>query len=282
MSCGCSGAGLVGAAVLGVPLTLLQLVPPPASFLRLRSGWCSRWRRRLCSGPSWPFHRAAAINLRHRTATMDTLISIGTLATWAWSTIVLFGLGEHLYFEVGAVTTTLVLLGRYLETGARRRSSAAIRALLQLGAKEAHVLREDVEVLVPVDELSATASSFVPAKDRDGRRRRGRILGRQPVDADGRVGSRRRQAGQRGRRRHDQCKRAARRTRHQGRSRDGARPDCAWSARRRRGRRRFSASSIASRASSCRSSSRSRRRPSSAGCSRLAILPSPSQPRSRC
>jgi Cu+-exporting ATPase len=143
---------LVGAAVLSVPLTLLQLVPPLQAF----SGW--EWLVFALATPvvlwaGWPFHRAAAINLRHRTATMDTLISIGTLATWAWSTIVLFGVGEHLYFEVGAVTTTLVLLGRYLETGARRRSSAAIRALLQLGAKEARVLRDDVEVLVPVDEL---------------------------------------------------------------------------------------------------------------------------------
>jgi Cu+-exporting ATPase len=144
---------LVGAAVLTVPLTLLQLVPPLQAF----SGW--EWLVFALATPvvlwaGWPFHRAAALNLRHRAATMDTLISIGTLATWAWSTIVLIGLlGEHLYFEVGAVTTTLVLLGRYLETGARRRSSAAIRALLELGAREARVLRDGVEVLVPVDEL---------------------------------------------------------------------------------------------------------------------------------
>jgi P-type Cu+ transporter len=144
---------LVGAAVLTVPLTLLLLVPPLQAF----SGW--EWLAFALATPvvlwaGWPFHRAAAVNLRHRAATMDTLISIGTLATWAWSTIVLIDLlGEHLYFEVGAVTTTLVLLGRYLETGARRRSSAAIRALLELGAKEARVLRDGVEVLVPVDEL---------------------------------------------------------------------------------------------------------------------------------
>jgi P-type Cu+ transporter len=143
---------LVGAAVLTVPLALLQLGPPLQAF----SGW--EWAAFALAAPvvlwaGWPFHRAAALNLRHRSATMDTLISIGTLATLAWSTIVLFGLGEHLYFEVGAVTTTLVLLGRYLETGARRRSSAAIRALLELGVKEARVLREGVEVLVPVDDL---------------------------------------------------------------------------------------------------------------------------------
>jgi Cu+-exporting ATPase len=85
---------------------------------------------------------------------MDTLISIGTLAAWGWSTTVAAaGLGEPTYFEVGAVTTTLVLLGRYIEARARRRSSAAIRALLELGAKEARVLREGAEVLVPIDEL---------------------------------------------------------------------------------------------------------------------------------
>jgi Cu+-exporting ATPase len=144
---------LIGAAVLTSPLALLQLVPPLQAF----SGW--EWLAFALATPvvlwaGWPFHRAAALNLRHRAATMDTLISIGTLATWAWSTIVLLGvLGEHLYFEVGAITTTLVLLGRYLETGARRRSSAAIRALLELGAKEARVLREGEEVLMPVDEL---------------------------------------------------------------------------------------------------------------------------------
>jgi Cu+-exporting ATPase len=85
---------------------------------------------------------------------MDTLISIGTLAAWAWSaTVVVAFPGEHMYFEVGAVTTTLILLGRFIEARARRRSSAAIRALLELGAKEARVLRGGEEVLVPVEEL---------------------------------------------------------------------------------------------------------------------------------
>jgi Cu+-exporting ATPase len=85
---------------------------------------------------------------------MDTLISIGTLAAWAWSAIVLVAFpGEHTYFEVGAVITTLILLGRFLEARARRRSSAAIRALLELGVKEARVLRDDEEVLVPAEQL---------------------------------------------------------------------------------------------------------------------------------
>jgi Cu+-exporting ATPase len=143
---------LVGAAVLTVPLALLQLVPP----LQV-SGW--EWLALALATPvvlwaGWPFHRAAALNARHLVATMDTLISIGTLAAWAWSTIVLIGFpSEHLYFEVGAVTTTLILLGRFLEARARRRSSAAIRALLELGAKEARALRDGEEVLVPVEEL---------------------------------------------------------------------------------------------------------------------------------
>jgi Cu+-exporting ATPase len=143
---------LAPAVVLTAPLTLLALVPP-LQF----SGW--EWLALALTTPvvlwaGWPFHRAAALNARHLAATMDTLISIGTLAAWAWSAIVLIAfLGEHTYFEVGAVTTTLVLLGRFLETGARRRSSAAIRALLELGAKEARVVRDGVELLVPVDEL---------------------------------------------------------------------------------------------------------------------------------
>jgi len=143
---------LVGAALLTAPLTLVQLVPA-LQF----AGW--EWFVLAVATPvifwaGWPFHRAAAVNLRHRAATMDTLISIGTLATWAWSAVVVVAVPSgHMYFEVGAVTTTLVLLGRFLEARARRRSSAAIRALLELGAKEARVLRGGDEVLVPVEQL---------------------------------------------------------------------------------------------------------------------------------
>jgi Cu+-exporting ATPase len=143
---------LIVATMLSAPLTLLALVSP-LQF----AGW--EWIAVALATPvvlwaGWPFHRAAALNARHWNATMDTLISIGTLAAWGWSTTVaVAGLDEPTYFEVGGVTTTLVLLGRYLEARARRRSSAAIRALLELGAKEARVLRDGAEVLVPVDEL---------------------------------------------------------------------------------------------------------------------------------
>ena len=116
------------AVALTVPLVLLAMVP------RLQfAGW--EWLAFALATPvvlwaGWPFQRAAAMNARHLSATMDTLISIGTLTAWAWSTIgLLLGLEEHTYFEVAAVITTLVLVGRYLETRARRRSRAAIRAL---------------------------------------------------------------------------------------------------------------------------------------------------------
>ena len=143
---------LAVAAVLAAPLAVLAMVPP-AQFV----DW--QWLALALSTPvifwsGWPFHRAAALNARHLAATMDTLISIGTLAAWGWSTVVLLaGLDAHTYFEVGAVITALILLGRFFEARAKRRSGEAIRALLELGAKEARVLRDGVEVVVPVEQL---------------------------------------------------------------------------------------------------------------------------------
>ena len=143
---------LLVAGLLTAPLVLLAAVPP-LQF----GGW--EWLALALATPivlwcGWPFHRVAAINARHLAATMDTLISIGTLAAWGWSTVVLLGgVGEHTYFEVAAVTTTLILLGRDFEARARRRSSEAIRALLELGAKEARLLRNGEEVLVPLEEV---------------------------------------------------------------------------------------------------------------------------------
>jgi P-type Cu+ transporter len=143
---------LLLAAGLSAPLAVLAMVPP-LQF----PGW--EWLAFALAAPvvlfaGWPFHRAAALNLRHRAATMDTLISIGTLAALSWSAVVLLaGLDEHTYFEVAAVITTLILVGRYLEARARRSSSAAIRALLELGAKEARLLRDGDEVLVPATEV---------------------------------------------------------------------------------------------------------------------------------
>jgi Cu+-exporting ATPase len=144
---------------LTVPLLLLSMAPP----VQFR-GW--EWLAFALATPIvlWaglPFHRAAVLNARHLTATMDTLVSLGTLAAWGWSVVVLLtGLNADVYFEVAGVITTLILLGRFLEAKARRRSSAAIRALLELGAKEARVLRDGAEVLVPVDQLQV-ADVFV-------------------------------------------------------------------------------------------------------------------------
>ena len=123
--------------------------------------------------------------------------------------------------------TTLILLGRFFEARARRQSGEAIRALLELGAKEARVLRDGVEVLVRGRGARRRRPLRRPAgrEDRDGRRRRGGRVGGRPVDADGRVGSRRRRAGRGRRGGDDQHARPARRARDAGRRRDGARAD---------------------------------------------------------
>jgi P-type Cu+ transporter len=128
----------------------------------------------------FPFHRAAWKNLRHGTATMDTLISVGTLAAFGWSLYALFfgeagdpsmrmgfdlsvdrGGSEHeIYLEVAAGVTMFILAGRYFEARAKRRSSAALRALLELGAKDVAVLREGQEERISIDEL-AVGDRFV-------------------------------------------------------------------------------------------------------------------------
>ncbi len=143
---------LLLAIALTVPVALLAMVPP-LQF----SGW--EWVALVLSAPvvfvsGLPFHRAALRNARHFAASMDTLISLGTLAAWLWSAVVLAGgLDADVYFEVAAVVTTLIVLGRYLEARAKGRSSDAIRKLLGLGAREACVLRDGAEVFVPVAEL---------------------------------------------------------------------------------------------------------------------------------
>jgi P-type Cu+ transporter len=140
------------AVVLTVPLALLALIPP-LQF----AGW--GWVALALSTPVvfWSgagFHRAALKSARHLDASMDTLISIGTLAAWLWSAVVLVGsLDAETYFEVPAVITTLVLLGRYFEARAKRRSGEAVRKLVELGAKEARLLRDGRELLVPIGQL---------------------------------------------------------------------------------------------------------------------------------
>jgi Cu+-exporting ATPase len=144
---------LAVAAALTAPLVLFAMVPA-LQF----SGW--EWAALGLATPVvfWSglgFHRAALASARHAAATMDTLISIGTLAAWGWSAVVLLaGVEEETYFEVAAVITTLILLGRWLEARAKRRSGDAIRRLLELGAKEARVLRDGVEVAVPIEDVA--------------------------------------------------------------------------------------------------------------------------------
>src|SRR6266508_1890310 len=143
---------LAAAIVLTFPVAPLAMVPA----LRFPD-W--EWLALALSTPvvfysGIGFHRAALKNARHFAATMDTLISLGTTAAWLWSTVVLAGsLETDTYFEVGAVVTTLIVAGRYLEARAKGRSSEAIKKLLELGAKEARLLRDGEEVLVPVDQL---------------------------------------------------------------------------------------------------------------------------------
>ncbi len=143
---------LLIAVALTVPLVLMAMIPA-LQF----SGW--EWVSLFLATPvvfrtGAQFHRAALLNARHGAATMDTLVSLGTLAAWTWSTVVLFaGIHADGYFEVAAVITSLILLGRFFEARAKHRSGAAIRALLELGAKEARVLRDGAEVFVPVEQL---------------------------------------------------------------------------------------------------------------------------------
>ena len=143
---------LVLAALLSVPVGLWAWLPA-ARF----GGW--EWVSLGLATPvvaysGWPFHRAAVLNARHLVATMDTLISLGTLAAWVWSVVVLAaGLKQSVYFDTATLITALILLGRYFEARAKRRSGAAIKALLELGAKEARLLTDGAEVLVAVEQL---------------------------------------------------------------------------------------------------------------------------------
>jgi Cu+-exporting ATPase len=162
---------LLGSVALAVPVILLAMVPA----LQFRD-W--QWLSLTLAAPvvvwgAWPFHRAAWTNLRHGAATMDTLISVGVTAAFGWSLYALFlgGAGDtgmhdgfallargsrtdSIYLEVAAGVTAAILAGRYFEARAKRRSGAALRALLDLGAKDVAVLRDGIEVRVPVDRLT--------------------------------------------------------------------------------------------------------------------------------
>ncbi|MCS6569664.1 heavy metal translocating P-type ATPase [Curtobacterium flaccumfaciens pv. flaccumfaciens] len=161
---------LVVSAVLAVPVVVLSMVPA-LQF----PNW--QWLALTLAAPvavwgALPFHRAAWVNARHGAATMDTLVSVGVLAAFGWSLYALFfgdagTTGMHmtfswfatdpeatdLYLEVAAAVTVFILAGRYMEARAKTQSGAALRALLELGAKDATVLRDGAEHRVPASSL---------------------------------------------------------------------------------------------------------------------------------
>ena len=162
---------LIGSVVLSVPVILMAMIPA----LQFEY-W--QWASLTLAAPvivwaAWPFHRATWLNLRHGAATMDTLISVGTVSAFLWSLYALFlgtagepgmthgfewtvrpsdGAG-NIYLEVAAGVTMFVLAGRYFEQRSKRRAGAALRALLELGAKDVAVLRDGVEQRIPSDQL---------------------------------------------------------------------------------------------------------------------------------
>jgi Cu+-exporting ATPase len=169
---------LVVSAVLSVPVVAMSMIP----WLQF-DHW--QWLSLTLAAPvavwgAWPFHRAAWTNARHGAATMDTLVSGGVASAFLWSVWALFfthagmpGMkmeftflpvsddgGGHIYLEVAAALTTFIVLGRYLEARAKKASGAALRALLDMGAKDVAVLRDGAEVRIPVGQL-AVGDTFV-------------------------------------------------------------------------------------------------------------------------
>ncbi|CAM3219283.1 Copper-translocating P-type ATPase [Prescottella defluvii] len=162
---------LIGSVVLTVPVIAMAMIPA-LQFVN----W--QWASLALAAPvilwaAWPFHKAAWTNLKHGTATMDTLISVGTSVAFLWSIYALFfgtagtpGMthpfeftiapsdgAANIYLEVGAGVTMFILAGRYFEKRSKRQAGAALRALLELGAKEVSVLRNGAEVKIPVEDL---------------------------------------------------------------------------------------------------------------------------------
>lgn len=168
---------LISSALLAVPVIAIGMIPA-LQF----TYW--QWLSFALASPvvvwaAWPFHRSAAVNLRHGAATMDTLVSVGVIAAYGWSLYALFfggagvpgmkmpftlipsrgGGANEIYLEVAAGVTTFILAGRYFEARAKRQSSAALRALMAMGAKDVAVLRPgaaggSVETRIPIAELA--------------------------------------------------------------------------------------------------------------------------------
>jgi len=144
---------LIGSAVLAIPVVALSMV-----MAWQFPGWqplVLALATPIVFWGGYPFHRAALNSARHGTSTMDTLVSIGTLAAYLWSAfIVITGSAGHVYFEVAAAVTVFLLAGRYSEAKAKRSAGSALRALLSLGAKEATVVRDGEEIRIPAGELA--------------------------------------------------------------------------------------------------------------------------------
>ena len=162
---------LVVSALLTVPVIALAMVP---AFQFTYWQWASlTLAAPVATWGAWPFHRAAWVNARHATTTMDTLVSVGVIAAFGWSLVALFfgtagepgmrhgftfvadrGAGlANIYLEVAAGVTTFLLAGRWFEKRSKREAGAALRALMDLGAQQVAVLRDGVEVQVPAESL---------------------------------------------------------------------------------------------------------------------------------
>lgn len=154
---------LIACSVLTVPVVAMAMIP--AMQVANWQWWSLALATPVVFWGAYPFHRATWMNLRHGTATMDTLISIGTLSAYFWSLYELLanqagmagmtgmdGMTE-VYFEVATAVTVFLLAGRYFEARAKQRSGAALRALADLGAREVAVLRGGEELRIPIEEL---------------------------------------------------------------------------------------------------------------------------------
>jgi heavy metal translocating P-type ATPase len=141
---------VIGAGLLTLPVLLLSMFGPDARWIGIVA-WALTTPVEFVFG--WQFHKAAAVRLQSFSANMDTLVSMGTLAAYGYSVWAFFA-GEHLFFETAAVIITLILLGRFFEARSKGRASSAITRLLELGAKEARVLRDGAERTVPVDQIT--------------------------------------------------------------------------------------------------------------------------------
>ncbi|MDV8015532.1 heavy metal translocating P-type ATPase [Rhodococcus sp. IEGM 1241] len=162
---------LLVSLTLTVPVVALSMIPS-LQF----TNW--QWLALTLASPvvvwgALPFHRAALTNARHGAATMDTLISVGVSAAYLWSLWALFfghagmagmkmefslfpqqeGGADHIYLEVAAALTVFILAGRYFEARAKKQSGAALRALMDMGAKDVAVLRENTEIRIPTEQL---------------------------------------------------------------------------------------------------------------------------------